>query len=147
MKLFLILIFCPVLLFQACETTDDTLNSLDHTVPAIEFVPDTLEVAAGGSLTINAVVKDESGIQRIEFSYGDWRINEIVDLIPESYPKSYSFSTQINVPSDAKTQWEEDKFFNDGTSIKIIQRYHKLSLSTWDKNRNLKKDYVYVKVN
>ena len=147
MKLFLILISCSVLLFQACETTEDTLNSLDHTVPTIEFVPDTVEVAAGESLTINAVVEDESGIQRIEFSYGDWRINEIVDLTSESYPRSYSFSIEINVPLDAKMQWEEDKFFNDGTSIKITQQYHKLSLSTWDKNRNLKKKYVYVKVN
>lgn len=130
----------------ACESTDDILNRIDHTVPSVLFNPDTLEVNAGGSLTINALVEDESGIQRIEFTYGDWRINNIIDLTGETGTGSYPFSLDITVPENALKQWEESLYFNDGTSIKVTQEYHRLLLSAWDKNRNLQKSYVYVRV-
>jgi len=140
------LILFSIMVFQACESTEDTLETLDHSVPSVEFNPDTLEVNAGETVTLNAEISDESGIQRIEFSYGDWRINEIIDLSLEDFPSSYTFSTQITVPADALKEWEESKYFNDGTSVLITQQHHKLSLSTWDKNRNLRKGYVFVKV-
>lgn len=135
-----------LLFFTACESTDDVLNNIDHIVPAITFSTDTLEVAAGETITVNAVIEDDSGIQRIEFSYGDWRINNIKDLSEEPNTATYPFSMEFTVPADATKEWQEDLFFKDGSSIKIIQHYHKLSLSAWDKNRNLNKGYLYVKV-
>jgi len=135
-----------ILLVTACESTDDVLNRIDHTVPSVQFAADTLEVDPGGTVLIQAVVEDESGIQRIEFTYGDWRINHIIDLREETGTESYSFSLEIEVPRDARKEWEENKYFNDASSIKIIQRYHKLALSVWDKNRNLSKTYCYIKV-
>ena len=73
------LIVSIIMLATACESSDDVLNTIDHTVPSVQFSPDTLEVAAGESLAINAVIEDEYGIQRIEFTYGDWRINKIIN--------------------------------------------------------------------
>jgi hypothetical protein len=146
MKLTFIALALAVCLFQACESTEDVLNNIDHTVPSVMFNPDTLEVVAGATATINAVAEDGSGIQRIEFTYGDWIINKIVDLTAEPTTVSYSFSTEITVPAEALKEWQEDKYFNDGTSIKVTQQYHKLALSCWDKNRNLKKEFVFIKV-
>ncbi len=136
-----------IMLVTACESTDDVLNRIDHTVPSVEFTTDTLEVTAGENIAINALIEDESGIQRIEFTYGDWRINNIIDLSEETGKFTYQFSIDVQVPADAKKEWEENKYFNDASSIKITQRYHQLVLSAWDKNRNLSKAYCYVKVN
>jgi hypothetical protein len=145
-KIAWIVISLPVLLVAGCESTDDVLNKIDHTVPSVQFSPDTLVVAAGESINVQALIEDESGIQRIEFTYGDWRINKIVDLSNESSSVSYPFSIEIQVPAGALKQWEESLYFNDGSSEKIIQHYHKLALSAWDKNRNMVKRYCYVKV-
>lgn len=146
MKIGWIVVPFLILLFAGCESTEDTLNTLDHTVPVIKFTPDTLEVTAGEKVTINALLSDEAGIQRIEFTYGDWRINTIIVLPAESDEATYNFSTEITVPVNALKSWEEKKYFNDGTSLVITQTYHKLLLSVWDKNRNLQKGYCYVKV-
>jgi hypothetical protein len=146
MKTALIISSLSILLFTACESTDDRLNEIDHTVPVVQFESDTLEVTAGDKATINAVVKDDSGIQRIEFSYGDWRINKITDLTLEANTVSYPFSLEITVPADAARQWEESLYFKDASSIKITQQYHRLALTAWDRNRNLVKGYVFVRV-
>jgi hypothetical protein len=133
-------------LFTGCETTDDILDTLDHTVPAVQFNPDTLEVTAGEKVTINALLSDESGVQRVEFTYGNWKLNTIVDLSNEPVQTTYTFTTEITVPEDALKSWEEKEYYNDGTSLVITQTYHKLLLTVWDKNRNLRKGYCYVKV-
>lgn len=146
MKLIRAIALIPIILVTACESTEDILERIDHTVPSVLFTPDTVEVAAGATVRVNALIEDESGIQRIEFTYGDWRINQIIDLSKESGNYSYQFSTDIQVPADAKKEWEENLYFNDASSIKIIQKYHKLILSAWDKNRNLVKSYFYVRV-
>jgi hypothetical protein len=146
MKTALIISSLSVLLFSACESTDDVLNKIDHIVPVVKFTSDTLDVTAGDKVTINASVEDESGIQRVEFSYGDWRINQIIDLTKEANTTSYPFTLEITVPADAAKEWEESLYFNDASSIKIIQQYHKLALSAWDRNRNLVKGYVFIRV-
>lgn len=136
-----------LLIISSCETTEDILNSIDHEVPNIEFVQDSLVVNAGASVSISATVEDESGIERVEFSYGNWRINEIQDLSDQASSETYEFTTEIIVPVDAEKEWEEDKYFNDASSIKIIQQYHRLELKAWDKNRNERKSIIYIKVN
>lgn len=146
MKILLIPVVLAFLIFSACESTDDILEGIDHEVPDIMFVKDSVEVNAGESLSVEALVEDESGIERIEFSYGSWRINEIIDLSEDPITESFTFSTEITVPEDAIKQWEEDLYFNDASSIKINQQYHRLALSAWDKNRNLMKASLYVKV-
>lgn len=146
MKIGWILVSLLIVLFTGCETTDDILDTLDHTVPAVQFNPDTLEVTAGEKVTINALLSDESGIQRAEFTYGNWKLNTIVDLSNEPVQTTYTFTTEITVPEDALKSWEEKEYYNDGTSLVITQTYHKLLLTVWDKNRNLRKGYCYVKV-
>lgn len=146
MKIGWILVSLLIVLFTGCETTDDILDTLDHTVPAVQFNPDTLEVTAGEKVTINALLSDESGVQRIEFTYGNWKLNTIVDLSNEPVQTTYTFTTEITVPEDALKSWEEKEYYNDGTSLVITQTYHKLLLTVWDKNRNLRKGYCYVKV-
>ncbi|HNW53635.1 MAG TPA: hypothetical protein PKN21_05150 [Bacteroidales bacterium] len=146
MKIGWILVSLLIVLFTGCETTDDILDTLDHTVPAVQFNPDTLEVTAGEKVTINALLSDESGIQRAEFTYGNWKLNTIVDLSNEPVQTTYTFTTEITVPEDALKSWEEKEYYNDGTSLVITQTYHKLLLTVWDKNRNLRKGYCYVRV-
>ena len=146
MKIGWILVSLLIVLFTGCETTDDILDTLDHTVPAVQFNPDTLEVTAGEKVTINALLSDESGVQRAEFTYGNWKLNTIVDLSNEPVQTTYTFTTEITVPEDALKSWEEKEYYNDGTSLVITQTYHKLLLTVWDKNRNLRKGYCYVKV-
>ena len=146
MKIAYLVVSWSIFVLTACESTDEVLNKIDHTVPSVQFSPDTIEVAANENLTINAVIEDESGIQRIEFTYGDWRINKIVDLSNESNTVTYPFLITVQVPPDAVKEWQEDHYFNDGSSIKVIQQYHKLTLNAWDKNRNLNKSFLYVKV-
>ena len=146
MKILLATFMFSLILLAACESTDDILDRIDHKVPAIEFTNDTLAADPGSSITVSAIIEDESGIERIEFSYGSWRINQIVDLSQEPVTSSYSFTTEITIPTNAIKEWQEDKYFNDASSIKITQRYHPLALSAWDKNRNLNKVYVYVRV-
>ena len=146
MKIGWILVSLLIVLFTGCETTDDILDTLDHTVPAVQFNPDTLEVTAGEKVTINALLSDESGIQRAEFTYGNWKLNTIVDLSNEPVQTTYTFTTEITVPEDALKSWDEKEYYNDGTSLVITQTYHKLLLTVWDKNRNLRKGYCYVRV-
>ena len=136
-----------LLVLSSCETTEDILNSIDHEVPSINFDQDSLVVNAGESVSISATIEDESGIERLEFSYGDWRINEITDLSDQTSTEIYEFTTEVMVPDDAVKEWEEDKYFNDASSIKVIQQYHRLELKAWDKNRNERKGIVYIKVN
>ena len=93
MKIGWILVSLLIVLFTGCETTDDILDTLDHTVPAVQFNPYTLEVTASEKVTLNALLSDESGIQRIEFTYGNWKINTIVDLSAEPVQPSYTFTT------------------------------------------------------
>jgi len=145
-KTVLVISALTILCLAACESTDDVLNRIDHAVPTVQFASDTLEVAAGEKVTVKAVVGDDSGIQRIEFSYGDWRINQINDLTEEANTESFTFSLEITVPAGAVKEWEEIVYYNDASSITITQHYHKLALSAWDRNRNLKKAYLYVRV-
>lgn len=139
-------ILIALMVIASCESTDDILESIDHKVPDIQFMPDSIEVDAGETFTVEALVEDESGIERLVFSYGNWRINQIVDLSGETVSGSYTFSTEVTVPGDALTSWEEEKYFNDASSITIIQQYHALELTAWDVNRNERKSYMYVKV-
>ena len=136
-----------LLVLSSCETTEDILNSIDHEVPSIILDQDSLVVNAGESVSISATIEDESGIERVEFSYGDWMINEIKDLSDQTSTEIYEFSTEIMVPADAVKEWEEDKYFNDASSIKVIQQFHRLELKAWDKNRNERKGILYIKVN
>ena len=146
MKRVLIPVLISFIIFSACESTDDILERIDHTVPDIHFTKDSVVVNAGDILSVEALIEDESGIERIEFSYGNWRINEIVDLAGETGTETYTFTADISVPVDAALEWEEEFYYNDASSITIIQQYHKLALSVWDKNRNLRKAFLYVKV-
>lgn len=146
MKLPLVPLLFSLLVFTACESTEDILESIDHEVPDIQFLSDSIEVSIGDIFTVEALVEDESGIERMVFSYGNWRINEIVDLAEEPALDPYTFTTEVAVPEDALKEWEEEKYFNDASSIVVIQQYHALELTAWDTNRNERKAYMYVKV-
>jgi hypothetical protein len=137
-----------ILLFIAvsCETPEDILNNLDHQVPEITFETDTLVIAAGANGNARVTVEDEAGVERIEFSYGAWQINQIFNLSEEGNPASHSVDLEFTVPVDAETQWDETFYFNDGSSIEILQQYHKLLVNSWDVNRNMNTAILYVKI-
>ncbi len=134
------------LFVAACETPLDILEGMDHQVPVIEFDQDTLYAEAGSTVVASATVYDESGLERIEFSYASWLINETVSLLDEEKPESYSLSLEFDVPEDALTEWQEEKFFNDGSSIVITQHYHRLEVAAWDTSRNMGVGILYVRI-
>jgi hypothetical protein len=146
MKSFLAIITILLFIALSCETPEDILKNLDHKVPEISFDTDTLVIAAGANATALVMVKDESGIDRIEFSYGAWQINQVFNLSEEGSPESHSVSIEFTVPLNAETQWEEILYFNDGSSIVILQQYHKLLVKSWDVNRNMNTGILYVKI-
>ncbi len=146
MRSFLAIITILLFFAVSCETPEDILNNLDHQVPEITFTTDTLVIAAGANATATVTVEDEAGIDRIEFSYGSWQINQIFNLSEEGSPDSHTLNLEFTIPLDAETQWDETLYFNDGSSIVILQQYHKLLLNSWDVNRNMNTAILYVKI-
>jgi hypothetical protein len=146
MRRFFLIITILLFIAFSCETPEDILKNLDHKVPKITFQTDTLVIAAGVNATALVSVEDESGIDRIEFSYGAWQINQVFSLSEEGSPELHSVSIEFTVPLNAETQWEEILYFNDGSSILILQQYHKLLVKSWDVNRNMNTGILYVKI-
>lgn len=139
-------LFCLTSLFIfSCETPEDILNNLDHTVPVVRFENDSITVNAGEQVSAGIIIEDESGIDRIVFSYPNWIINEVIEVDDKTI-QTYTFTVTFHVPEDALTEWEEDFIYNDGTTIKISQRYHRLKVTAWDNHRNMGSGDLYVKV-
>lgn len=139
-------LFClPIIVFLSCETPEEILNNLDHNVPVFHFENDSITVNPGNQITAAVTLEDESGIDRIVFSYPNWLINEVIEVEDKTTQK-YSFTVSFLVPEDALTVWEEEFIYNDGTSIIRPQRYHKLRITAWDNHRNMGNGILYVKV-
>lgn|GEM_PF-2018472 len=139
--------FFTLFLIAACETPMDILEGMDHQVPVIEFDQDTIWAEAGSTVNTSVSIYDEGGVERIEFIYASWLINQSFNLEDEGSPETYSLSLEFDVPEDALTEWEEEKFFNDGSSIVITQHYHRLEVAAWDTSRNMGTGILYVRIN
>ena len=133
-------------LFYACETAEDISNRLDHEVPSYTVLTDSLLVQAGQQVEIKVDVSDNTGLDKVVFSYGKWLLRETISLRELNYPKSYRFETTFVVPEDAEKEWEEEVMTNTGVSYKITQRYHKLNLEATDINMNVRNIPIYIQV-
>jgi hypothetical protein len=142
----LLLSFFLLMFFYACESSEDISNKLDHEVPSCKVLTDSLSVSPGQTVAIQVEVSDNAGLDKLVFSYSNWSLRESVSLNDQNYPKAYTFSTNVTIPDDALTEWNEDLILNDGTSIKIIQHYHKLNLEVTDINMNVRNAPVHLRV-
>ena len=112
----------------------------------------TLTVSKGDTLTISVVISDNVGIGTAELAYSSWLFSKYInfsnppDNIPFK-PLSYTFTAKVPLPITAvTTPWLEDYYFNDGSSMKITQPYHKLTLTVIDVNMNKRIVPIFVKV-
>lgn len=129
----------------SCESAEDISRSFDMEVPKCIVVNDSLVVEAGTSVTIQVNVSDNVGLSRLELSYGDWYVNEALDL-SDTKPQEYTYTATVNVPADAEKEWDEVVYRNDGSSYTIRQVYHQIQLLAYDVNRNKRKTIIYLQV-
>lgn len=112
----------------------------------------TVSVSKGSTLNISVVISDNVAIKTAELAYSAWLYSKYINFSnPEGdiplKPASYTFTADIPVPADAvTTPWIETFTFNDGSTLKITQPYHKLTLTVVDVNMNKRILPIYVKV-
>ena len=112
----------------------------------------TLTAAKSASVKLNVTVSDNIALKTLELAYSGWLVSKYINFsnpegdIPKN-PLTYNFSTEFTVPADAvSTPWIETFNFNDGSSIKITQPYHKMTLTVVDINMNKRVIPVYIRV-
>jgi hypothetical protein len=112
----------------------------------------TVTAKTGTSIEISIEISDNDALKTVELSYPDWLYSKYINFanpdgeIPLT-PRSYTFTAQVNVPATAKTlPWIETYYFNDGSSMKITQSYHKITLTVVDVNMNARTIPIFVKV-
>lgn len=135
-----------IVLYSCGDNAEETSFSYDHQVPAYKVITDSLLVSKGEVVNLKVEVKDNAGLQKLIFSYGDWGVSENIDLKDSSYPKEYTFETSITIPEDSKTEWTETVVMNDGYTYTRTQQYHKLTLLATDINMNPVTIPIYIKV-
>lgn len=98
------------------------------------------------------MISDNVAIKTAELLYPSWLYSKYINFSnPEGdipiKPLSYTFVADIPVPTEAvTTPWLETFTFNDGSTLKITQPYHKLILTVVDVNMNKRILPIYVKV-
>ena len=112
----------------------------------------TLTVSNGDSISVSVIISDDMALKTVDLAYTNWLFDKYINFsnptgdIPKT-PKSYTFTAKVGVPLDAvTTPWLEDFYFNDGSSMKITQVYHKMTLTVVDINMNKRIIPVFVKV-
>lgn len=132
---------------ESCETSNDISFGLDHAVPSYEVLTDSMVVSPLDEVQLKIRIADESGLLKLKFSYSAWAIEENIELKENGFPLEYVFERTIVVPADAKKQWDETIYLNDGSSQVIKQQYHRLIISATDTKQNTRDVIpVYIKV-
>ena len=142
----LVIVFCSLAFFYACESSEEISRKMDHEVPSYKVLTDSLIVSRGQEVEIKVEVSDNAGLARMMLTYGNWGVQEVVTLAELNYPKTYLFVTKVRIPDDAAKEWIEDFMQNDGYVYKITQKYHKLKLEATDINMNVRNIPIYLKV-
>jgi len=112
----------------------------------------TVTASKGSTLDISIVISDNVALKTAEISYPNWLFSKYINFTnPEGdiplKPQSYTFTAQVVVPDNAVTSpWLESYYFNDGSSMKITQSYHKIVLTVMDVNMNTRIMPIFVKV-
>ncbi|MDO9614891.1 MAG: hypothetical protein Q7J86_10265 [Bacteroidota bacterium] len=112
----------------------------------------TVTATKGSAIDISVVISDNVALKTAEISYPNWLFAKYINFTnPEGdiplKPTSYTFTAKVVVPDNAVTSsWLENYYFNDGSSMKITQSYHKLVLTVVDVNMNVRIIPVFVKV-
>jgi hypothetical protein len=112
----------------------------------------TITASKGSTIDLSVVISDDVALKTAELGYSAWLVSKYINFAnPEGdiplTPKSYTFTAQVVVPANAVTApWIESYYFNDGSSMKITQPYHKMELTVIDINMNERTIPIFVKV-
>lgn len=144
-KIIYALVVSIVALVSACgETAEEISYGMDHELPSYKVLNDSSVVSPLQEVQLEIEVSDKAGLKKVVFAYGDWNLNEVVEL--EGSPVTYVYKKTITVPQNAVKEWTESVKENDGTIIEVGQTYHKLTLTATDMNMNVKLIPIYIKV-
>lgn len=111
----------------------------------------TLSVAKNSTLHLSVTLSDNVALKTVQLDYSPWLYSKYINFQnPEGdvplTPKSYTLTADVVIPNNAvTTSWLEDFYFNDGSSMKIKQSYHKFTLTVTDVNMNKRLVYIYIK--
>lgn len=112
----------------------------------------TVTASPGSTVELSIEISDNVAVKTAELSYSSWLYSKYinfanpVDDIPLT-PERYTFVASITVPANAvTTPWIETYNFNDGSTMKYIQSYHKLTLTVVDVNMNSRSIPVFIRV-
>lgn len=144
-KIIYTLVVSIVALLSACgETAEDISYGMDHETPSYKVLNDSAVVSPLQEVQLEIEVSDNAGLKKVIFAYGDWNLNEVIEL--DGSPATYVYKKTITIPADAAKEWVESVKENDGTIVEIDQTYHKLTLTATDINMNVKIIPIYIKV-
>lgn len=147
-----VLTFCFILI--SCDSAENISNGFDHEVPKCIIKNDSITASKGDKIEIEIEVSDNAGLSKMELSYGEWRLSNIVKLDNEAI-KKYTYTYELEIPEYAKTVtvvdgneigWQEVEYRNDGSSYYINQLYHKINFNATDINLNVRNSSIYIKV-
>lgn len=112
----------------------------------------TVTASKGSTIDISVEIIDNEALKTAELSYSDWLFTKYINFSnPEGdvplEPKSYTFTAQVTVPDDAVSDpWIETFYFNDGSTMNYLQKYHKLELTLVDVNMNSRTVPIFLEV-
>ena len=113
----------------------------------------TITVLKGDTINISVIISDNVALKTVDLAYTNWLFDKYINFtnpegdIPKT-PQSFTFTAQVIVPSNAvTTPWLENYYFNDGSTMKVTQSYHKFTLTVVDINMNQRIIPVFIKVN
>lgn len=146
-NLFFITLISTIGFLCSCETAEDTIAGMDTIVPEITISQDSSVITAGQSYNLNFTVEDPSGIKRIDITYGDWNISEVIDFsIDENYPETYEHTITFTVPTDAWKSKVATGYYHNGTSYTYTEYYHKITIIVSDTKLNERTSLAAIKV-
>lgn len=138
-----ILLLSVTFLLGACESAEDISFGFDHSVPEIVFENDSVTVSPGSGLALNLKIMDNVGVASWELSYPNWNFRKFGKV---EGVKECGLSETIVIPDDAKLEWEEVKYRNDGSTYIATEIYHRIVVVATDVNLNKRTSYLYVRI-
>ena len=150
----IIIAFFPCLLLVSCDSAEQISNGFDHEVPKCIIKNDSITASRGEKIEIEIEVSDNIALNKMELSYGEWSLSNVIKLDNET-TKKYTYTYELEIPQDAKAVtlvdgkevgWQEVVYRNDGSSYYINQLYHKISFNATDVNLNVRNTTIYLKI-
>ncbi len=107
MSSFFMLLIASLSIFVACEDDNDKKWSTTSD-PALVLTSSQIHTAAGRTITINGIVSDEVGIEKINLNIDEWFLDRDIQILKDNvlvkdYELNYNFAVPENVSGQTFT--------------------------------------------